>query len=300
MSIIKYVILLILLLLLPNLSVRADEVLGESSMKKDPKNIDECVQELIARLPKDIVAKMRSEPTNTAMDKYYDTIGLDIRNNYLLGHSDSPLPKVFFNQGIHNAGNMSSIILIALWDKLHSHKTNLDELFKSYRRSESVNKSEVSEKAKIPKNIDNMVLSINGGKKISLAQLRGKVVLLVDFTVVGVGSDEACQFANAQRRRYGEKALEIIGLVESERFEPEPNYKQKFIERLKPSFPIVMDPPLNYCSDLIAPGVLTLPEIILIGRDGVIITRFNGWHPQIPDILNEKVAAAVKIGNSKE
>jgi hypothetical protein len=50
----------------------------------------------------------------------------------------------------------------------------------------------------------------------------------------------------------------------------------------------------EFRSSLIDPGDLEIPSVIIIGRDGNMVTRFNGWRNDTARLLEQAVESAVR------
>ncbi|MDR3792661.1 MAG: TlpA disulfide reductase family protein [Terracidiphilus sp.] len=110
--------------------------------------------------------------------------------------------------------------------------------------------------------------ALDGGR-VDLAALRGKVVLL-DFwaTWCAPCQAEMPTFANWQRQ-YTAQGLQVIGVSMDDDATP----VRRLATRLKINYPMVMgDEKLGAQYG----GILGLPLIYLVGRDGVIRARFQG------------------------
>jgi peroxiredoxin len=108
-----------------------------------------------------------------------------------------------------------------------------------------------------------------GGGEISLAALRGKVVL-VNFWATWCAPCE--QEMPAMQRLYAQLAprgFELVAISVDESAEP----VQKFRERLALTFPIGLDPEKEAAQRYQS---LRFPESFLIDREGVLVARYIG------------------------
>jgi len=103
---------------------------------------------------------------------------------------------------------------------------------------------------------------------------------------------------NSIRKTFGTKELQILGMLPP--FEPMDKATQAdFVRKTRPSFPLVFKcpPEFGYAlgNALISPGDIYFPEIVLIGRNGKMITRFHGWYKkETQQSLEKSVHAALR------
>jgi peroxiredoxin len=112
-------------------------------------------------------------------------------------------------------------------------------------------------------------LSDLNGRKLSLGDYKGKVVLL-DFwaTWCGPCEKEIPQFIDLQNR-YGSQGLQIVGLS----MDDSPKPVHAYYDRVKMNYPVAVadaDVAQRYG------GVYGLPVNFVIGRDGRIAAKFVG------------------------
>jgi cytochrome c biogenesis protein CcmG/thiol:disulfide interchange protein DsbE len=121
------------------------------------------------------------------------------------------------------------------------------------------------------------------GKRVSLRDERGKVVLLNFWaTWCAPCQLELPRFVEWQQR-YGPEGLEVIAVSMDDDAGP----VRALIEKLKPGFPVVMgDERLG----LEYGGILGLPVTYLIGRDGRVAARIAGESD-----LNDMKSKVVKL-----
>jgi len=107
------------------------------------------------------------------------------------------------------------------------------------------------------------------GQRLSLANYRGKVVLL-DFwaTWCDPCREEIPHFVELQSK-YREQGLQIVGVSMDDRPEP----VRDFYQRFKMNYPVVMG---NAEIGELYGGVLGLPIAFLVGRDGRIYIKHTG------------------------
>lgn len=107
------------------------------------------------------------------------------------------------------------------------------------------------------------------GRPLTLSQYRGKVVLL-DFWASWCTPCQAeiPQFVEWQKK-YGDQGLQVIGIS----MDDSEKAARRFVNRLKPNYPIAMG---NAKLGESYGGVLGLPANFVIGRNGRIIARHVG------------------------
>jgi cytochrome c biogenesis protein CcmG/thiol:disulfide interchange protein DsbE len=106
------------------------------------------------------------------------------------------------------------------------------------------------------------------GHTVSLAQLRGKVVLLNFWATWCAPCEVEMPVFSAWQRQYGPQGLRVVGISMDDGAAP----VRKAVARLKLDYPVAMgDARLGERY-----GALGLPLTYLIDRDGVVRARFQG------------------------
>ena len=108
-----------------------------------------------------------------------------------------------------------------------------------------------------------------GGKKLTLSQYKGKVVLL-DFWASWCTPCQAeiPRFIEWQTK-YGEQGFQVIGIS----MDDDEKAARKFVGRLRPNYPIALG---NAKVGESFGGILGLPANLVISRDGRIMARHVG------------------------
>ena len=275
-------------------SVAAQEKPGTAQC---PANLTECIKELKATLPSGTLDKFRSSP-ETITDDYDLSLGLWICNNWIMGqwHHQSPLAKYFMALGIENAEDMSGIVLHSLWRDLHSQPIQLEEQVTLYKRLALYNLPQITEERSIPENIWNQALRTYSGQLIRLAEFKGKPLILL-FFADDTFTESAIASLNSISKMYGANTLKIVGIMPPP-YSLDSKKKSDFMRKSQPSFPIVFDstPEFEYAVQdaLTSPSGMNMPETILIGKNGKMITRFHGWDKtDTPPALEKSVRATL-------
>lgn len=107
------------------------------------------------------------------------------------------------------------------------------------------------------------------GAPVSLERLRGRVVI-VDFWASWC---EPCRRAfptlNALSARYGERGLTVVGVS----VDDEAASARRFVDELRPTFPIVHDATHQIAERWSPPS---MPTTYVVGRDGRVIAALTG------------------------
>jgi len=263
-----------------------------------PVNLTECIKELEATLPSTTLDKFKSSPETITRD--YDlSLGIWICNNWILGdwHFDSPLARYFKKLGIDNAEDISGIVLTSLWRDLHSQPLRLEEQLSNHKKLSFYKSPQITEERSIPENVWNQELQTYSGQVIRLADFKGKPFILLIFDY-DMATPSAISSLNSIRKTFDKNELQILGLLPS--LESMDKAKQAdFLRKTRPLFPLVFECTSEYSHNLanalITAGSIYIPEIILIGRDGKMITRFHGWDSkETPQLLEKSVHDAVR------
>ncbi len=134
-------------------------------------------------------------------------------------------------------------------------------------------------------------LTALGGRKVSLDDYRGKVVLLNFWaTDCGYCRDGTPGFVEMQRR-YGPQGFQIIGISMDESFDPVKSFDSEF----HVDYPVVLG---NAKLAELYGGIFGLPTSFLVGRDGRIYDEVPGevdrarWEREIEELLAQSPGAA--------
>ncbi len=107
------------------------------------------------------------------------------------------------------------------------------------------------------------------GKNIDLASLRGKVVLLNFWATWCAPCQQEMPMFSEWQREYGPQGFQVIGIS----MDDDADAARKLVKRLGVAYPVAMgDARLGERYG----GVLGLPLTFLIGRDGKVLTQFQG------------------------
>lgn len=106
------------------------------------------------------------------------------------------------------------------------------------------------------------------GKALSLAELRGKVVLLDFWGTFCIPCVNALPELQALHAKYGPRGFAVVGVTVDDR----KAMVEKATSRAKVTYPIVQATPEVWG----AYKVNALPSLVLVGRDGRIVKRYGG------------------------
>jgi cytochrome c biogenesis protein CcmG/thiol:disulfide interchange protein DsbE len=130
------------------------------------------------------------------------------------------------------------------------------------------------------------------GDTLSLADLRGKVVVVNFWASWCIACiDEHAHFVEAERR-YADADFQMLGVV----YQDTPENARRWMQRMGGSWPNVMDPGSRIAIDY---GVYGVPETYFIDKDGRIAYKQIG--PVSRMLLRQKVDSllALSIGHAR-
>ena len=247
-----------------------------------PTNLAQCLVKLKQTLPPETLNLLTSSQESVVFDLNLN-VGTWIRNNWLRNQDDSPLKKSFANLGITSPDDISSIILTSLWRDLHKQPLKVSEQVKKIKDYWFFAAPQVTQKRTLSPLLWNSPLILSTGKSTKLESWKGKVfVILIAFR--DHHSVSAVQALNILKAQYERRGLQVITLFNA-KLTPKTvvtkEWKDAFIASTNPSMPLVLEPTEQFLSEinksLIYPGSMALPQTILVGANGFMITRFNDW-----------------------
>ena len=106
------------------------------------------------------------------------------------------------------------------------------------------------------------------GEPVSLASLRGKVVLLDFWATFCAPCIAALPELQALHAKYGDRGFAVVGVTVDDR----PALVKKAAEQARVAYPMLRATPDVWN----AYKVNALPALVLVGRDGTIVRRFGG------------------------
>ena len=130
-----------------------------------------------------------------------------------------------------------------------------------------------------------------GGASVTLAQLRGKVVVLIFFLPTCPHCHDALRFLDGLKRRLARDDFEIVAVsTVSRRYVIE-----EMVEDLGLSFVAYTDPGGSAQRDYA--HRFTVPDMLVIDREGRVVTRRNGNEPRIEALITMAVRDALGVAN---
>ena len=114
-------------------------------------------------------------------------------------------------------------------------------------------------------------ISLETGEDVSLASLRGDVVLLNTWATWCTPCKEEMPWLETLHERYAEQGLQVVG-VSIDRNGQDSSVRS-YADDLGVTFPIWRDPSNRFARTFETTGV---PETLLIGRDGEVLYRWKG------------------------
>jgi cytochrome c biogenesis protein CcmG, thiol:disulfide interchange protein DsbE len=130
--------------------------------------------------------------------------------------------------------------------------------------------------------------SLRGGP-VSLAAMRGNVVVLDFWAPWCIPCRKSFPFLQGLLEKYQAQGLRVVGLT----LDTDIEAIDKFLDDVNVSFPIVSDPTEKSGG---AFGVVAMPTSILLDREGRAVARFEGGGEQVHRKLEEAVVALLAGG----
>ena len=134
----------------------------------------------------------------------------------------------------------------------------------------------------------NFTLQSNAGQQVSLASLKGKVVMVNFWATWCVPCRQEMPHLEALYQRYESLGFELLAVnVEKNNAEG----ARKWLEETPVTFPVLFDPE-NQVTKLYK--VQTMPSTVLIGRDGTMRFIHHGYKPGYENEYQTEVRALLR------
>ncbi|MBX9572086.1 MAG: hypothetical protein K2X77_24550 [Candidatus Obscuribacterales bacterium] len=266
-----------------------------------PQNLQECLAELKKTLPTDTMQKLNKGSESVVLD-FHLTLGTWIRNKWIRGQKSSPLVQYFSKMGISNPDDISSIILTSLWRDLHSQPIKLQQQVDQRKIVNLYAAPQLMQRRAVTSTVWNRELPLSNGTTMKLKDWKGKVIILL-IAFRDLHSIQAVQAINSIKKRFPGNELQALAILHCKLTQNMPStskeIQESFLKSAKPDFPTVVDEPDAFVNNavresLISPGGMSLPETILIGKNGYMITRFQDWYPDFESALVKSVETELK------
>ena len=134
----------------------------------------------------------------------------------------------------------------------------------------------------------NFMLQSNAGRQVSLASLKGKVVMVNFWATWCVPCRQEMPHLQALYEKYQGLGFELLAVnVEKNNSEG----ARKWLEETPVTFPVLFDPE-NQVTKLYK--VQTMPSTVIIGRDGTMRFMHNGYKPGYENDYQTQVRALLR------
>ena len=134
----------------------------------------------------------------------------------------------------------------------------------------------------------NFTLQSNAGSQVSLASLKGKVVMVNFWATWCVPCRQEMPHLQALYEKYNGLGFELLAVnVEKNNAEG----ARKWLQETPVTFPVLFDPE-NQVTKLYK--VQTMPSTVIIGRDGTMRFMHNGYKPGYENDYQTQVRALLR------
>ena len=134
----------------------------------------------------------------------------------------------------------------------------------------------------------NFTLQSNAGGQVSLASLKGKVVMVNFWATWCVPCRQEMPHLEALYQKYNSLGFELLAVnVEKNNAEG----ARKWLQETPVTFPVLFDPE-NQVTKLYK--VQTMPSTVIIGRDGTMRFMHNGYKPGYENDYQTQVRALLR------
>ena len=134
----------------------------------------------------------------------------------------------------------------------------------------------------------NFTLQSNAGGQVSLASLKGKVVMVNFWATWCVPCRQEMPHLEALYEKYNSLGFELLAVnVEKNNAEG----ARKWLQETPVTFPVLFDPE-NQVTKLYK--VQTMPSTVIIGRDGTMRFMHNGYKPGYENDYQTQVRALLR------
>lgn len=139
----------------------------------------------------------------------------------------------------------------------------------------------------IPRKAPNFVINLNGGKKVSLADHKGKGIIVAFILTTCSHCQAATGLLIKMQTEYGPKGLQVLESAIDQGAEA---FVPRFIQQFGPNFPVgfnqfaeaqefMQHPPMK---------IMHMPGLVFIDKGGNIIAQHVGSDPEMTDSVQEK------------
>jgi cytochrome oxidase Cu insertion factor (SCO1/SenC/PrrC family) len=139
----------------------------------------------------------------------------------------------------------------------------------------------------IPRKAPDFVINLNGGKRLSLADYKGKGVIVVFILTTCSHCQETTGLLTKLQKEYGPRGLQVLESAIDQGAEA---FVPRFIQQFGPSFPVgfnqfqqaqefMQHPPMK---------IMHMPGLVFIDRQGNIVAQHVGSDPEMADGVQEK------------
>jgi peroxiredoxin len=144
----------------------------------------------------------------------------------------------------------------------------------------------------LPRKAPDFTINLNGGKKIQVADYKGKAVVLAFILTTCSHCQATTGLLNRLQMEYGPRGLQVIeSAIEQggEAFVP------RFIQQYQPKFPVGFNEFAQAQTFMQFPPMKTMymPGLVFIDRQGNIVAQHIGNDPEMSEAMQEKSIRAL-------
>jgi WD40 repeat protein len=264
------------------------------------RNLDDCFDELNRLLPPKAVEEIKNtKEKDLCMYTGGPSLGMQLRNTWGLRGS-TPLVTYFNSLGITDGAAMSTIIIESYWRHLNSKTVELEKQVEREKFYADCEAPIAKENKQLPPEVSKFEAKGKDGKLLSIDAMP-KGTKIVSFALTSYGpSDSLLHCLREIRKKYPADQVSMMLFA----FKPEtPEKKEqaadsqngdhdydctksiaKSLDECHASIPWAYgSPELRKALVKFARGRVTmmcdgLPQALIINKNGLVTTRFNGWN----------------------